>query len=424
MPSRRQFLAASAAAAAVPAVHAGHTDTLRLALIGCGNRGSGAARDALTADKGVKLVAVADVFADQAQAAVENLRRVDGGRFADRVDVAPDRVFVGFDAYKQAVEAADVVVLASPPGFRPLHFAHAVEKNKHVFMEKPHAVDATGVRSVLDSAKKAKEKGLSVISGFTYRFDAHKREALKRVHGGAIGDVQTVHTTFLTGDLWDRSGKSKTQDPAQMEYQLRMWYYYPWLSGDFLVEQAIHNVDKARWVLGDKAPVSATGLGGRQARTAAKFGTIWDHFSVVYEFDGGAKVFLECRQIDGCVSDNTDYLYGTKGTAVLKISNQAVTPAGGEAWHSGRGELGDAYVREHAELFAAIRGNTPVNDAERSALSTLMGIMGREAAYSGQKITWKQMLASKQNLLPAEFAWAANPVPPVAVPGRKGYKFV
>lgn len=421
MPSRRQFIAASAAAvAAAPAVHAGHTDTLRLALIGCGGRGSGAARDALTADKGVKLVAVADVFADQAQAAVTNLHKL----FPDRVDVAPDRVFVGFDAYKQAIDAADVVVLATAPGFRPLHFAHAIEKNKHVFMEKPHAVDATGVRSVLESAKKAKEKGLSVIGGFTYRFDAHKREALKRIHSGTIGDVAAMHTTFLTGDLWDRSGKSKTPDPAQMEYQLRMWYYYPWLSGDFLVEQAIHNVDKARWVMGDAAPVSATGLGGRQYRTAAKYGTIWDHFSVVYEFSGGRKVFLECRQIDGCVSDNTDYVYGTKGSAVLKISNQMVSPTGGEVWHSGKGELGDAYVQEHSELFAAIRSGTPVNDAERSALSTLMGIMGREAAYSGQKITWEQMLKSKQSLLPAEFAWTANPVPPVAVPGRKNYKFV
>ena len=417
MPSRRQFLAASAAVAAVPAVHAAGKNTLKLALIGCGGRGSGAAAQALTADKDVKLVAVADVFADQAAAAVANLKKLHG----DRVDVAPDHLFVGFDAYKQAIEAADVVVLASAPGFRPQHFAHAVEKSKHVFMEKPHAVDGTGVRSVLASAKLAQEKGLSVISGFTYRFDAHKRDVVARLHAGEIGDIQTVHTSYLTGELWDRSGKSKTPDPKQMEYQLRMWYYFPWLSGDFLVEQAIHNVDKACWVMNGRYPKSAVGLGGRQGRTADKFGTIWDHFSVCYEYEGGAKVFLNCRQIEGCVTDVSDHVYGTKGTCDLM--RHTIT-AGGKTWHrEGEYDLGAAYQLEHDELFAAIRGGMPVNDAERSAYSTLMGIMGREAAYSGQRVTWEQMLKSKQNIVPAEFAWAENPVPPVARPGRKTYKF-
>jgi predicted dehydrogenase len=419
MPSRRQFLAATAATAAgTPAVHAGHLNTLKLALVGCGGRGSGAAAQALTADKDVKLVAVADVFADQAAAAAGNLKKL----FGDRADVAPDRQFAGFDAYKPAIDAADVVVLATAPGFRPQHFAYAVERNKHVFMEKPHAVDGTGVRSILASAKLAKEKGLSVISGFTYRFDAHKRDVVARLHAGEIGDIQVIHTNYLTGELWDRSGKSKTPDPRQVEYQLRMWYYFPWLSGDFLVEQAIHNVDKACWVMNGKFPVSAVGLGGRQARTADKFGTVWDHFSVCYEYADGAKVFLNCRQIEGCVSETSDHVYGTKGTCDLM--RHTIT-AGGKKWRrEGEHNLGAAYQLEHDELFAAIRSGKPVNDAEASAYSTLMGIMGREAAYSGQRITWDQMLKSKQNLVPAELAWAENPVPPVARPGRKSYKFV
>lgn len=419
--SRRGFLKTSAAAAVAgslttSAVHAAGSDTLKIALVGCGGRGSGAAANALQADKNVKLVALCDVFEDQVQASLKNLKT----KFGDKVDVTPEHCFTGFDGYRGAIDAADVVVLGTSPAFRPLHFAYAVDKGKHVFMEKPHATDAVGARSVIETAKKAQEKGLCVVGGFCYRYDPFKRETVKRIHGGQIGDVTSIHTTFLTGELWDRSGKSKSRDPRDMEYQMRMWYYFTWLSGDFLVEQAIHNVDKATWVLGDEMPESAIGMGGREVRTADKWGNIFDHFTVVYEYASGAKVHLQCRQIPGCYSDNNDYIYGTKGSALLmrhSIDN------GGTTWkHPGEHNFGLMYQKEHDELFAAIRSGKPINDGVRSAMSTLVGIMGREAAYTGQKITWKKMLASQQSLLPKQFDWGQNPVAAVATPGKT--KFV
>lgn len=416
--SRRGFLQTSAATAAVgalsaPAVHAAGSDTLKVALVGCGGRGSGAALNALKADPHVMLVAVCDVFEDRAQSGLRSLKAA----MPDKVDVPADRVFTGFDGYKAAIDACDVAILATSPGFRPLHLAYAVNKDKHVFMEKPHATDVAGAKSVIESARLAKSKGLGLVGGFCYRYDPFKRETVKRIHGGQIGDVQAIHTTFLTGELWSRA--SKTSDPSEMEYQLRMWYYFTWLSGDFLVEQAIHNVDKAAWVMGG-TPVAATGMGGRQVRTDPKFGNIYDHFSVVYEYDTGAKVFLQCRQMAGKIhSDNNDHVMGTKGTA--QLMRHTIT-SGGSTWqHPGDHNFGFMYQNEHDELFASIRAGKPVNDGEQSAYSTLMGIMGREAAYSGQRITWKQLLASDQTLTPKEYAWGPNPQPAVALPGK--YKF-
>lgn len=426
-PSRRKFLATTAAASAAPllaapAVRAAGNETLKIALIGCGGRGTGAALNALRADPFVKLTAACDIYEDQLQSSLKSLARADGGKFADKVDVPADRCFTGFDGYKKAIDSGvDVVILATAPGFRPLHVAYAVEKNKHVFMEKPHAVDATGVRAVIEACKLAEKKGLGVCGGCTYRFDTFKRDTVKRLHEGAIGDVLTIHTTFLTGDLWDRSGKAKSQNPAEMDYQLRMWYYFPWLSGDFIVEQAIHNADKACWVMNGEFPESATAMGGRQVRTAPKFGTIYDHFTVVYEYKSGAKVFLQCQQNSGAkYKANNDEIVGTKG--VCQLMRHTITPYGGATWkREGEHDLGHAYDLEHAELFASIRAGKPMNDGVRSAMSTLVAIMGREAAYSGQKVTWKQILESKQALAPTEFAWGPNPVPPVAMPGK--YKF-
>jgi predicted dehydrogenase len=323
-------------------------------------------------------------------------------------------VFNGFDGYKAAIDACDVAILATSPGFRPTHLAYAVGKNKHVFMEKPHATDVAGARSVLESAKAAKEKGLCLVSGFCYRYDPFKRETVKRIHGGAIGDVAAIHTTFLTGELWTRA--TKTNDPGELEYQMRMWYYFTWLSGDFLVEQAIHNVDKAHWMM-NALPVAATGLGGRQVRTEPKFGNIWDNFSVVYEYDSGARVFLQCRQQPGRLYKKTfDHVMGTKGSAELMGHT---IKSGDTTWtHPGEHDFGLMYQKEHDELFAAIRSGKPLNDGVRSAESTLMGILGREAAYTGERITWKQLMESKQSLVPKEFAWGPNPVAPVATPGK------
>jgi len=418
--SRRGFLQASAATAVTsailaPSVHAAGSDLLKIALVGCGGRGTGAAINALGADKNVKLVAVADVFEDRAKEGLETVRAA----FPDKVEVKPENIFSGFDGYKAAIDAADVVVMAAPPGFRPMHFAYAVEKGKHVFMEKPHAVDATGARSVIASAKAAKAKGLCVISGFCYRFDPFKRDIVARIHDKAIGDINAIYTTFLTGELWTRG--TKTNDPKQMEYQMRMWYYFTWLSGDFIVEQAIHNVDKACWVMNGEMPKSATGLGGRHLRTDPKFGNIWDNFSIVYDYESGAKVVLQCRQMKDCVGDNNDAILGTGGRCDLM--RHTIKPTKGASYTPpGKHDFGSMYQTEHDELFAAIRSGKVVNDAERSANSTLMAIMGREAAYTGQRITWEKMLASKQDLMPKSYEWAEHLVPAVAMPGKT--KFV
>jgi myo-inositol 2-dehydrogenase/D-chiro-inositol 1-dehydrogenase len=421
-PSRRAFLQTSALATAgtvligTPAVHAaGNEKTLKIGLVGCGGRGGGAVVDAFTADKNIKLVALCDVFEDRLTAKLKEL----SDSYADRIDVPKERQYTGFDGYKQLIDSdVDVVLLCSTPGFRPIHLAYAVDKSKHIFMEKPHATDGTGVRSVLESVKKAKEKKLSLVSGFTYRYDKFKRETMKRIHDGVIGDMQTVHTTYLTSDLWYRGH----ENDSPMAYQLRNWYYYTWLSGDFLVEQHIHSIDKAAWVMNGAYPIAATGMGGRQTRTDKKYGHIFDHFTVVYEYENGSKVFSQCRQVSGCFGETKDYVYGTKGTA--ELMSHVVKPTGGSMWkHEGKHDLGKAYVQEHVELFDSIRNGKAINDGEWSAYSTLMGIMGREASYSGQRITWKQMLESKQNLQPATYSF--DTVPPkfdVPTPGK--YKFV
>lgn len=419
-PDRRRFLATTAAATAggvllsTPAVHARGNDTLRIGLVGCGGRGGGAAFNALTADKNTKLVALCDAFEDRLTSKLNDLK----GQFGERVDVPAERQFTGFDGYQKLIDCGvDVVILATPPGFRPIHLKYAVEKDKHIFMEKPHAVDASGIRSVIESAQQAKKKGLCLVSGFCYRYDPFKRETVKRIHGGEIGDVQVIHTTYLTGELWFRGNDPKW---SQMEYQMRNWYYFSWLSGDFMVEQHIHSIDKAAWVMNGELPIAASGMGGRQARTDPKYGNIWDHFTVVYEYASGAKVFSQCRQTQGCYGDTNDHIFGTKGTAQLQ--QHTITKDGATWKPEGRHNFGLMYQIEHDELFAAIRAGKPINDGEVSAYSSLMGIMGREAAYTGKRITWKQMLASKQDLSPKEYAWGENPMSPIPVPGRT--KFV
>jgi predicted dehydrogenase len=416
-PSRRSFLQSSALASATAGgvllnaspVHAAGNDTIKIALVGVGGRGIAATEDALAADPNIKVTALCDIFPDRLEAGYKLLKN----QYGDRIDVPKERQFTGFDGYKQAIDSGiDVVLLVTSPGFRPLHLKYAVEKGKHIFMEKPHATDATGVRSVLESVKAAKEKKLCVVSGFCYRYDTFKRETMKRVHGGQIGDIVAMHSTYLTGDLWFRGADPKW---SEMEYQLRNWYYYSWLSGDFLVEQHIHNIDKIAWAFNGARPVYATGMGGRQSRTDKKYGNIWDHFTVMYEYPNGARVFSQCRQVSGCHQDVNDTIIGTKGTCELQKHTIA---SGGTTWkHPGRWSLGPAYRLEHKELFTAIREGKVINDGEESAYSTLLGIMGREAAYTGQKITWEQMLKSEQNLQPKDYTWGDNKVTPVPVPG-------
>jgi predicted dehydrogenase len=417
--SRRTFLksaAATAAASAVlaPAAFAAGNETLRVGLVGCGGRGSGAVRDALQADPKVKLVAMCDVFMDRLQDALKNFQ---GSKtLADKIDVPPQRCFDGFDGYQKLLNSGvDVVLLCTPPGFRPLHLRAAVEANKHVFCEKPVAVDATGVRSVVESARLARSKGLSLCSGFCYRYDQAKRETVKRIHGGMIGDVTAMHITYLTSPLWFRKDRDKCD--SEMEYQMRNWYYYTWLSGDFIVEQHCHNMDKAAWVFKGEMPVACTGVGGRSQRTDPKYGQIYDHFAVAFEYADGAKLFSFCRQMAQCNGDVNDHVIGTKGQAHL-MKHTIFAP--GTEW-AYEGKPKSMYEVEHDELFAGIRAGKPINDGEAAAHSTLMAIMAREAAYSGKRITWKQMLESKQDLAPRDYAWGPHAVMGVPVPGV--YKF-
>jgi myo-inositol 2-dehydrogenase / D-chiro-inositol 1-dehydrogenase len=425
--SRRDFLTYSAAAVAASTlatggVHAAGNDTIKIGLIGAGGRGTGAAINALHADSNIKLTAMCDLFDDRLQLSRNSLLKAKG--ISEKVAVTPEMCFTGFDGYKKLLATdVDVVLLCTSPGFRPQHLRAALEAGKHVFCEKPVAVDATGVRSVLESAKLAAKHKLNVCSGFCYRFDTAKREIVKRVHDGAIGKPLTIHCTYNTGELWDRSkDHSNWGAMSAMEQQLRNWMYYTWLSGDHIVEQAIHNVDKARWMLKDEVPVSAVGLGGRQQRTDPKWGHIFDHFSIVYDFANGAKVFLSCRQMKNCWNQTFDHVIGTEGAAVLNadhlegLSEHSITGSRPWAW-PGEHDFGEMYQNEHNELFAAIRKGTVLNNIESAALSTQMAIMGRMAAYTGKKLTWKQVMESKENLMPEKLEMGYIATPAVAVPG-------
>lgn len=428
-PTRRKFIQSSALAAtaggvllsnATP-VHAAGSDVLKVGLVGTGGRGSGAAVNALVGDPNCKLVALCDIFPDRiesglkaiVQTAEDEEKRRKRDDIVKRIDVKEEMKFSGFDGYKQLIDSGvDVVLLCSTPGFRPIHLAYAVEKKKDVFMEKPHATDVAGLKSVLESVKRQKENGKSLVSGFTYRYHAPKRETMKRVLDGAIGDVHNIYCSYLTGELWYRGNSSKW---SQMEQQIRNWYYYIWLSGDFIVEQNIHTIDKAAWLMGGALPVSAIGAGGRQSRVDDKFGNIWDNFSVVFEYESGAKVVNQCRQVSGCLTEQLDMAYGTKGTCDLK---KHTIVADGKTWTTKDVPLSEAYQTEHDELFAAIRSGKPINDGEVSAHSTLMSILGREAAYTGKRITWKDLLASNQNLMPKAFEFGKLEMPDVPVPGQ------
>jgi len=420
-PNRREFLKTSTVAAAgaslvgslgiARSVHASVDDTLRVGLIGCGGRGTGAASQALNADKNVKLVAMGDAFPDRLQSSLHGLQT----EFGKKVDVTPERCFHGFDAYKEVLNSGvDVVILTTPPHFRPIHLKAAVEAGKHIFCEKPVAVDAQGVRSVLETAELAKKKSLNIVSGLCWRYDPPKRETVKRIHDGAIGDVTAIHSTYLTGTLWHHGRKPEW---SEMEYQVRNWLYFNWLSGDHINEQHIHSLDKAVWVMNNEPPVSAVGVGGRQVRTGEQWGNIYDHFAIVYEFANGTEVFSSCRQMAGCQDDVSDHVIGTNGSAQL-MQNSISGP---NKW-SYSGPTPNMYQVEHNELFAAIRAGTRIDNSLYMARSTLMAIMGRTAAYTGQKIQWDQMMASKDDLTPPKYEWGAMPVAPVAMPGMT--KFV
>lgn len=422
--SRRSFLKTSAVAAglaAVPHVYAAGDDVIRVGLIGCGStrggRGRGAAENCVSAGANVKLVAMGDLFRDN----LEYTRKYLTGKLGEgKVDVPAERCFVGWDAYQKVIDSGvDLVILASPPGFRPQHFQAAVAAGKHIFAEKPVAVDGPGVRAVLKACEEAKAKRLSVVSGLCWRYDTGMREVMKRVHAGELGDILTLQCTYNTGALWNFP---RQKDWSDMEWQVRNWLYFTWLSGDFNVEQHIHSLDKMAWAMKDEYPVKAVGVGGRQVRTSPDYGHIFDHHSVTYEFKSGAKLFSQCRQQEKCASDVSDHLWGTKGVCHIETSGRfTVKPHhAGVAWTYRKSkESGDPgmYQNEHNELIASIRNGTPINNGEYMTKSTLMAIMGRMATYTGQVITWEQALNSTEDLRPAKYEFGSLPVPPVAQPG-------
>ena len=418
--SRRQFLKTSTAAVVTGAMAVSETpargayvngsDVLRVGLIGCGGRGTGAAAQALAADKNVKLTAMGDAFKDRLESSLAELNK--DQTIAAKIDVQQDRCFVGFDAYKAVIASGvDVVLLASPPQFRPLHLRAAVEAGKHIFAEKPVAVDAPGVRSVLTICEEAKKKNLSVVSGLCLRNSLGFQETIQRIHDGAIGEVLTLQANDYRGPIWV---KPRQPDWSDMEWQMRNWYYFTWLSGDFNVEQHVHYLDVCAWVMKGEYPVRAVGMGGRQVRTGPEYGNIFDHHSVTYEFANGTKLFSNCRQQPGCYNDMSCYATGSKGTA--EISERVPMIMTDKQWKF-RGPQNNIYQTEHDELFASIRNGKPINNGEYMAKSTLLAIMGRMATYTGQMITWEQAMNSKEDLTPAKYEWGPIPTPAIAVPG-------
>jgi predicted dehydrogenase len=422
--SRRQFMKASAAVGAAlvsqqlaSAVYAQGSTKLKIGLVGCGGRGSGAAVNALHADEGNELTAMCDLFPDKITKSLQAIQSQ--GDLNNQIKVTKDTMFSGWDGYKHLIDSVDVVLLATTPHFRPMMLKYAIQQGKQIFCEKPVGVDAKSVKEVMDLSNAAAKKGLNLVSGLCFRYDLYVKETMKQVHDGKIGDIVSINSNYNTTWLWNNARQPQWSD---MEYQIRNWLYYYWLSGDHVVEQHIHSLDKALWTMNDVPPSRVFSTGGRQQRTAPQFGNIYDHFGNVFEWDlpGGRQVrcFSYCRQYDQCATDVSDMIYGTEGVANLmqhKITGKTM-------WKRKPTTPENMYDTEHKELFSAIRSGKVINNGDYMCKSTLMGIMARESAYSGQIITWDQILNSKQDLSPAGgFQWGPLPVAPVAVPNE--YKF-
>ena len=430
--SRRDFVRATAAVSAAAAfaslgtnfAHAAGDDKIKIGLIGCGGRGTGAAGNNLGSNENVVLYAMGDLFKDRLDSAHKTLQ--DGmakKNMTDKFDVPEERCFVGWDAYQKVLASGvDLVILATPPAFRSIHLAAAIEAGKHVFAEKPVATDPTGVRSVIESAKKAKEKNLAIVAGTQRRHQIGYIETIQRIQDGAIGELVGGQCYWNQGGLWLHPRQPEWSD---MENQVRNWLYYTWLSGDHITEQHVHNLDVMNWCFGGP-PKSAMGTGGRQVRTDPAYGCIFDHFAIEYEYPNGAKIMSMCRQQDGCENKVAEVIVGTKGNA-----NPGGQIFGENAWKfSGGGKVAGVtggvvggkglgpYEQEHVDLINSIRAGTPLNEGERIALSTLTAIMGRMAAYTGKKVTLEYALNSKLSLLPEKLEFGPLAVAPVAIPGK------
>lgn len=374
--------------------------TLKMALVGCGGRGTGAINNAMKADGDLNLVAVADVFADRAEPCVGRLRAKFGEQ---RVKVTADTTFVGLDAFKKAIDMSDVVILATPGGFRPEHFEYAISQNKHVFMEKPVATDAPGIRRVLKAARIADERKLNVVVGLQRRYDPVYLETIQRFRKGDIGDIVSGQVYWNTNSFMGHRSFPREPGQSELDYQLRNWYFFNWLSGDHILEQNLHNIDVANWVLGEY-PVSAQGNGGRQVRTAKKYGQIFDHHFVEYVYPSGAIIHAQCRQTNGCPNRIMEQFQATGGDIKFEpklMEKSAIRQRNGSVIYDHKGLFGgNPYQLEHDRLFATIRSGEHINNAEYAAKSTLTAIMGRMATYSGQEIKWKDAMSSDLRLMP------------------------
>lgn len=441
--SRRQFLQTSslvgagvAVASQLPFVitaHAAPDDPIRIGLIGCGGRGTGAVADALgaatdvhypqagyhtenisanarMASTNVQVVALADVFADRLNSCREQLGRLN-------ISIANERCFVGFEAYKQllAVPEVNYVILAQPPHFRPSHLKAAIEAGKHVFMEKPAAVDGPGVKLVMEAGELARQKKLGIVAGTQRRHLRSYSQTIKRLQDGAIGELLYGRAYWNGGVIWVVERQTGWSD---MEWQLRNWNYFTWLSGDHIVEQHVHNLDIMNWVL-NSHPVKALAMGGRQARPNQDYGHIYDHFAVEYEYANGARVFSQCRQMNGCEGKVEEAVVGTRGSSNCK---DWIRSSNKDLVYRFRDRDVNPYQQEHQDLIDSIRAGAPLNEAQAVAESTLMGIMGRESAYAGRAIEWDETLNSKNRLGPEHYEFGDLPFPHVAIPGQ--YKFV
>lgn len=419
--SRRDFIKTSALVTGglitspfvLPGAYAAPVNELKLALIGCGGRGTGAAFQALATGHNIKIVALADAFRDR----LDNAHKALSEKYGDKLAVSEDMKFVGFDAYKDAIAQADVVILATPPGFRPMHFEEAVKQGKQVFMEKPVAVDAAGIRKVLKAAEEAKAKKLNVVVGLQRHYQANYIETIKRIHNGDIGDIINGQVYWNDGGVWVRE---RQPGQTEMEYQMRNWYYFNWLCGDHINEQHVHNIDVANWVK-QGPPVKAEGTGGRLIRTGKENGEIFDHHVLTYTYADGSVIHSECRHFPGAQNRVDESFQGTKGTAFLSAGNYGTLKdwKGNVLYEHDRKNQPNPYQVEHDQLWATLfNGDYKFADAENAANSTMTAIMGRYATYSGKPLTFDEALNGQVDLMPETLAWDAMPK---VLPGADGY---
>lgn len=424
--SRREFFKRSALAGATAAAvnltvargaHAAGSDLVRVALVGAGGRGTGAALNLLGTKANVKLVAVADAFPDRVEASVKNL----ASRVKDRVDVPRDRQFVGLDAYQQAIACGvDLVLLCAPPGFRPAHFEAAVAAGKHVFMEKPVATDSPGVRRILAANQVAKQKQLAVAVGHHLRHETKHQEVVRRIHDGAIGDVKLLRVYFNAHGIWNRPRKP---GQSEMQYQVQNWYHFTWLSGDHIVEQHVHDIDVGNWIK-QAHPIQAQGMGGRQVRVEPGIGEIYDHHAVEFIYADGSRMFSYCRQIPGCWNSFSQHAHGTKGEANIQGHGTSELRIDGQEPQRWK-RTADGHQVEMDDLVAALQAGQPYNEVDWATDSTMTAILGRMATYSGKVVDWDKALASDLDLAPAHWTWEtppktkadANGIYPCAIPG-------